>query len=325
MIKKNGVLITVLFALSVSLISVSAVFWEFYKLNKEQYIAHIFTKYSVIAQVYREHRQRSSSEIMLEANLAIYNLFIVNDKEKTKEILKGAKLLKKEGFKSFNTSLMINKNGLFTKNTVTDLKASMLEYKKRIYFRIESPDSEVLIKDEELKPYSYINILYFYNLVFLIISVSFVLVLQKLRPLIRLRRKIALYGNGDMDVSFKTKNMDEIGSVANELENTKEKINNVLESRTLFLRNLMHELKTPIAKGTIATQMLKEEKQRNRFTSIFNRLETLVEEFALIEEVGSLEDSTELNEYRLVDVIDGAIDMAMVDRERVVVLINADV
>ncbi len=325
MIKKNAVLITVLFALSVSLISISAVFWEFYKLNRQQYIDHIFTKYSVIAQIYREHMQRSSSEIMLEANLAVYDLFIIKDKAETKKILTKSKLLKKEGFKSFDTSLMINKNGLFTKKTVTNLEATMLEYKKHIYFHIGSQNGEVFIKDDVLKPYSYINILYAYSTVFLIISISFVLVFQKLRPLIRLRRKIALYGNGNMDVSFKTKNVDEIGSIANELENTKGKINTILESRTLFLRNLMHELKTPIAKGTIATQMLPEAKQRDRFTSIFNRLETLVEEFALIEEVTSLGDTTEFKIYRLIDVIDGAIDMAMIDKEKVDVEIQADV
>lgn len=325
MIKKNAVLITVLFALIVSLFSVSAIFWEFYKLNKQQYIDHIFTKYSVIAQVYREHMQRGSSEIMLEANLAVYDLFIIKEKEEQKKILEKSTLLKQEGFKSFNTSLMINKNGLFTKNTVTDLQANMLEYNKHIYFHIEGPESEVYIRDDDLKPYSYINIMYSYSMVFLIISVSFVLVLQKLRPLIRLRKKIALYGNGDMSVSFKTSNIDEIGSVANELETAKNKINTILESRTLFLRNLMHELKTPIAKGTIATQMLEGQKQRDRFTSIFKRLETLVEEFALIEEVTSIGDTAEFKEYRLVDVIDGAIDMAMVERERVSVFINGDV
>ncbi|WP_428739517.1 ArsS family sensor histidine kinase [Sulfurimonas sp.] len=325
MIKKNAVLITVLVALSVSLISVSAVFWEFYKLNKQQYIDHIFTKYSVITQIYREHMQRSSSDIMLEANLAVYDLFIVKDKAETKKILSESKLLKKEGFKSFDTSLMINKNGLFTKKTVTNLQATMLEYKKQIYFHISGQNADIFIKDEDLKPYSYINILYAYSTVFLIISISFVLVFQKLRPLIRLRRKIALYGSGEMHVSFKTKNTDEIGSIANELEKAKLKINTILESRTLFLRNLMHELKTPIAKGTIATQMLSEEKQRNRFVSIFHRLETLVEEFALIEEVTSLEDTTEFKEYRLVDVIDGAIDMAMVDREKVSIEIAGDV
>ena len=315
--KKHAVLITVLFALTVSLVSVSAIFWEFYKLNKKQYIDHIFTKYSVITQIYRQHQQRRSSEIMLEANLAVYNLATVKDEDIKKIILNKGKLLKREGFKSLNTSLMINEKGLYTKNTVTNLRATMLQYQKDIYFLIETPDGEILIHDEELKPYSFINLLYAYSTIFFIISFSFVLVLQKLRPLIRLRKKIELYGEGNMNISFATRNEDEIGAIANALETTRQKINTILESRTLFLRNLMHELKTPIAKGTIATQMLESPKQRERFASIFKRLETLVNEFAMIEEVTSLDDKKDFSDYRLLDVIDGAIDMAMVEREHV--------
>jgi two-component system OmpR family sensor kinase len=313
--KKHAVLITVLFALSVSLLSVSIIFWEFYKLNKKQYIDHIFTKYSVITQIYRDHQQKKSSQIMLEANLAVYNLDLVKDEIAQKVILKKGKLLKQEGFKTLNTALLFGKQGFYTKNTFTNMRASMIEYHKNIYFFIQTPQGDILIHDEELQPYSSLSLLYGYSTIFMIISFAFILVLQKLRPLIRLRKKIELYGDGNMNISFKTRNEDEIGAVANELENTRQKINTMLESRTLFLRNLMHELKTPIAKGTIATQMLKSEKQRKRFSSIFKRLESLVNEFAMIEEVTTLNDKSDFKEYRLLDVIDGAIDMAMVERE----------
>jgi two-component system OmpR family sensor kinase len=177
--------------------------------------------------------------------------------------------------------------------------------------------------DEELKPYKYWNVAYSYLVIIFIISVSFVLILRKLRPLIRLRKKIALYGDGDMNVSFKANGHDEIALVSNELEATREKINLILESRTLFLRNIMHELKTPIAKGTIATQMLESQKQKDRFSSIFGRLESLVNEFALIEEVTCMGDKTDFKEYRLVDIIDGAIDMAMIERSSITVEVDA--
>jgi two-component system OmpR family sensor kinase len=322
--KHHAVLITVLFALVVSLVSVSAIFWEFYKLNHEQYINHIFTKYTVITQIYREHQQRQSSEIMLEANFAVYNLEVIKEKKEKQNILRESKILKRAGFKSFNTSLMISEKGMYTKNTVSNLRATMLQYKHGIYFHIETPSGDILIKDNDLRPYSYLSLLYAYSTIFFIISLSFLLVLQKLRPLIRLRKKIAIYGTGNMNVSFKTSNEDEIGSVSNELEKARQKINDILASRTLFLRNLMHELKTPIAKGTIATQMLDSAKQKDRFTSIFKRLETLVNEFALIEEVTSLGNQKDFSEYRVVDIIDGAIDMAMVERESVTVKVPAD-
>ena len=203
--QKHAVLITVLFALIVSLLSVSVIFWEFYKLNKEQYINHIFTKYSVITQIYRDHQQKRNSEIMLDANLAVYKLQAVREKELQDDIIDRGKILKREGFESVNSKLMLNADGLYRKNIVTKLRATMLQYKKTIYFYMQTNSAAILIKDEELKPYSYINLLYAYSTLFMIISLSFVLVLQKLRPLIRLRKKIAMFGDGNLDISFKTK------------------------------------------------------------------------------------------------------------------------
>lgn len=323
--KKHAVLITVLFALSVSLISVSVIFLEFYKINKQQYIDHIFTKYSVITQIYRDHEQRQNSETMLDANLAVYKMQIVKEEEEQKAVLKEGVVLKREGFQSSSALLMYNKNGFYAQNRITKLRATMIRHNKILYFHIQTKNAGILIKDEQLAPYNYLNIMYAFSTIFMIISASFILVLQKLRPLIRLRRKIALFGDGNLKISFKTNSCDEIGLVSNELESTKEKINTILESRTLFLRNIMHELKTPITKGTIATQMLDSEKQRNRFSSIFNRLEALVTEFALIEEVTSIDDKRDFSEYRLIDIIDGAIDMAMVERDVVSIDIVSDV
>ena len=323
--KNNAVLITILFALSVTLVSVTSVFWEFYKLNKRQYINHIFTKYSVITQIYRVHSLNHSSNIMLEANLAVYKLITVEKQTQQKEVLGKAKLLKQEVFKNLSSSMLLNKKGLYAQKNIDDLKISMLEFHSNIYFYIQTATNAILIQDEELKPYKFGNVLYTYTIIIATIVFSFFLILQKLRPLIILRKKIISYGNGNMNVSFKTRSVDEIGSIANELESARQKINTILESRTLFLRNLMHELKTPIAKGTIATQMLPSQKQRDRFTSIFGRLEALVTEFAMIEEVTSLGDKNNFKDYRLVDIIDGAIDMAMVERESVDVLVQADV
>jgi len=318
-IKQHLVLLTVLFALSVTVLSVTYVFIEFYKLNKTQYVDNIFAKHSVITQIYQDHKQKHNSEVMLEANLAVYKLLIEKDKYMKDAVLHHGELLKSDGFKNIDKTMSFNNKGIFTSVIVSDLKASMIELHGNIYFYIQTPESSVLIKDEELKSYRPWNLLYSYAIIIFVIFLSFFLILQKLRPLILLRRKIAEFGDGDMSISFKLKGSDEIALVANELEATKEKINIILESRTLFLRNLMHELKTPIAKGTIATQMLSSEKQKKRFTSIFSRLETLVTEFALIEEVTSLGDKKDFKEYRLIDVIDGAIDMAMVDRDDVAI------
>ena len=323
--KKHAVLITTLFALIVSVVAVSAVFWEFYKLNKQQYINHIFSKYSVITQIYREHQQRKNPQIMLEANLAVYKLRMEKDTALQKRILKRGEILKQEGLKTVGNTLKLNSGGIYTQQVVSDLRVTMIQWSRGMYFFIQTPAGSILIHDEDLKPYRYWSVMYTYATIIVIISISFFLILQKLRPLIRLRRKIAMFGNGNLDVSFKTNSSDELGLIANELEFARLKINNMLESRTLFLRNIMHELKTPIAKGTIATQMLDSQKQRDRFSSIFGRLNNLVTEFAMIEEVTCVDDKSDFKEYRLVDILDGAIDMAMIDRDSITVSIPGNI
>lgn len=313
--KKRAVVLTVLFAMLVTLFSVSSVFWEFYKLDKQQYINQIFTKYSVITQIYKNHEQKDSNDIMFEANLAVYKFRLETNTKIQKKILRSGEILKQEGFRE--KILLLKKQDLFSQVKVENLRTTMLEYKNTIFFFIQSPAGYILIQDEELKPYRVLHLMYAYISIIVVLIVSFLLIFQKLRPLSKLRKQIAQFGDGNMSISFKANGGDEIALIAKEMESTRIKINTILESRTLFLRNVMHELKTPIAKGTIATQMLDSQKQIDRFSSIFGRLESLVSEFALIEEVTSVNNKADFKEYRLVDIIDGAMDMAMVDIEQV--------
>ena len=313
--KRNAVLLTILAALFVTLVSVSYTFWEFYKLNRNQYINNIFTKYSVITRLFREHRQSRSPAAILEANLALYDLDLIKQEAEAKYIIDHAKVLKREGFKSVNEEFFFHQSGVYSQKMVQDMRASMLQMQNEIYFLIESQESGVLLKDNKLTPYREWNLLYAYIVIVSMIVVTFILILQRIRPLRLLQRRIAAFGAGNMDISFAMRGEDEIALVANELEDTRKKIRALMESRTLFLRNIMHELKTPIAKGRIASQMLDTDKQRTRFNKIFERMESLINEFALIEEVTAGSEHLNMEEYRLIDLIDGAVDLAMVEGE----------
>lgn len=323
--RQHAVLLTVLFAFIITIVSVSVVFFEFFKLSKQRYINHIFAKHSAITQIYQHYRNESGVEVMLEANLAVYGFNMESNEAKKEAILKKAKLLKIYEYQEMAIFAKSAKIGRYSKRPIADITVNMLQYKEKIYFFIETQNETLLILDDELLPYKYWPMAYVYLIIIAIISFSFFLILHRLRPLIRLRKLIAKYGSGNMNISFKSSKQDEIALIANEMEAAKERINLMLEARTLFLRNVMHELKTPIAKGTIATQMLESPKQRERFESIFGRLETLVSEFALIEEVSAISDKLEFSSFRLVDIIDAAKDMAMVEDEKVSVEIDASI
>ncbi|NOQ30858.1 MAG: sensor histidine kinase [Helicobacteraceae bacterium] len=321
-LKHRAVLLTVLFALSVSLFSISYTFYKFYESNNSSYVDSIFTRYSVITQILREHTQKSSPVAVLEANLALYKLSLIDNSDEVQIIIKLSKVLKREGFQAIEEALFQDKMGVYEQQIIHDMRASMLEYNKEIYFYIESSQSATLIKDETITPYMPLKLLYTFLIIIFVITSSFLLILSRIRPLRDLRQRIALFGEGKMDISFALKGSDEIALVSNELENTRSKINVLLESRTLFMRNIMHELKTPITKGRIASEMLPTDKQRERFSGIFLRLEELIAEFALIEELTSAQERIELKEYKVIDLIDAAVDMAMVSKHEVAVEID---
>lgn len=323
-IRRHAVLLTILFALFVTLGSVSFTFWKFYHLNRTQYINNIFTKYSVITQIFRDHFQKQTSLTILEANLAVYDLDLIHRKAQADEIMANAKVLKREGFRAINEGLFFDQKGIYTQQFSEAMRATMLTMDQHIFFYIESPRRAVMLKDTKLEPYEPWNLLYAYIAIISIIIISYILILQRIRPLRLLRKRIAVFGEGDMDISFAVKGRDdEIALVANELDSTRLKIRALLESRTLFLRNLMHELKTPIAKGRIASEMLDGDKHRIRFNKIFERMESLINEFALIEEVTAGSEHLDISQYRLLDLIDGAIDLAMVDAGHVKVRVEA--
>ena len=322
--RNNAVLLTILFALLVTLGSVGYTFWKFYRLNETQYTNNIFMKYAVITRIFREHFQKQTSVTMLEVNLAIYDLDLIHQKADADAIIKKAKVLKREGFKAINEALFYNQQGVYTQKIMEDMRATMLQKGNHIYFYIESPRRAVMLKDTKLKPYTPWNLVYALIVIVSIIIFSYILILQRIRPLRLLRKRIAVFGEGNMDISFAIKGReDEIALVANELEDTRLKIRGLLESRTLFLRNIMHELKTPIAKGRIASQMLDTDKQRKRFNTIFERMEFLINEFALIEEVTAGSEHLKKREYRLLDIIDGAVDLAMVESDAVNMHVDA--
>lgn len=313
MIKRNAVLLTVLFAFAVTVSSISYTFYQLYETNRSKHVDGLFDKYSLISQIYNSFLLKQISQPILEANLAVYDLYVIGDEEYG-EVVDDSAVLKEEGSE---VSQSISFDSPYNDLIVTQVHVQMRQYHGRIYFWIQSNHHSMLLEDRKVRDYNPSYLLYGYGTILAILALSFILILVRIAPLRRLRRLIARFGEGDMGVSFHANGSDEIALISNELETAQDKIRSLIESRTLFLRNIMHELKTPIAKGRIAATMLESEKQQTRFEGIFERLEGLIGEFALIEEISSGSAYLDKNEYRLVDLIDGAIDMAMVDYDAI--------
>lgn len=98
----------------------------------------------------------------------------------------------------------------------------------------------------------------------------------------------------------------------------------LLQSRNLFLRNIMHEFKTPITKAKIVTNNYTDSKSKNTLLNVFNRLEYLLNEFAKIEELTSGQIKLEQKNYRVIDLLDQALDILLLDKTDVNVHTNTN-
>lgn len=76
----------------------------------------------------------------------------------------------------------------------------------------------------------------------------------------------------------------------------------------------MHELKTPITKGLITLEMIDaNNKYKERLVGTFTRLETLINEFAAIEQITSGATFINRKKYNILDIMDEAKEIAMND------------
>ena len=152
-----------------------------------------------------------------------------------------------------------------------------------------------------------------FSIIFFLIIMLYLWIMKSLRPLSELKSKIQTFSKGNLDIECKSDKQDEIAEVANEFDHAVTMIRELLQSRQLFLRAIMHELKTPIAKGRLVSEMLGDERNKARMHSIFERLNLLIDEFAKIEKITSKNFDLTIKPYKMSDLVEASVDMLMIE------------
>lgn len=150
----------------------------------------------------------------------------------------------------------------------------------------------------------------------------FSIVMRKLLRLKELKQAIHSYGEGKNFHAIGVEGEDELSEIAQEFNSAMQKIHHLKEARTLFLRNILHELKTPIMKGKIASHSVENDVKKEQLVRVFERLEALLGEMVNVEKLSSNECDLAAKEYRVVDILDHACDLLMSDTSRLHVSIQ---
>lgn len=198
-----------------------------------------------------------------------------------------------------------------------------IEYKSDYFFHLITPHFRVLFKD--LSHYKQVNYSYIiFPVLFLILISIYIWLINSLKPLKVLKRNIINFSNGDLAISCKSNKKDEIADVSNEFDNAARKIELLLNSRQLFLRTIMHELKTPIAKGRIVSELIDNSKQKDRMITIFERLDYLINDFSRVEQIVSANYNLIKSKYSLNEILTDSLNVLMINVTSKNIEINID-
>ncbi len=176
-----------------------------------------------------------------------------------------------------------------------------------------SNDRFKLVLENLNKPKFPLNITIGFGGSLLLLGFFYWWVIRSIKPLVELRHTIEKFSDGDLDIECHSDRGDEIADVANAFDTAVKKIKELLQARQLLLRAIMHELKTPIAKGRVLAEMVHDQKQKKRFNAIFERLNLLINEFAKVEQIASKNFNAVFKPYKISDIVEASIDMLMLD------------
>ena len=156
------------------------------------------------------------------------------------------------------------------------------------YIYVQQLSYNMMLKDLKPKPYNSeiaVSIYIFSVIVFLLLYLT---LRRKLLPLKLVNDKIQLFSHGDTTVKIGLNSTDEIGTIAKSFDDAILYINNLTNSKNLFMRNMMHELKTPIAKGMIIAETIPDGiPDKDILQRAFVRMHDIIKELATVERVSS--------------------------------------
>lgn len=152
----------------------------------------------------------------------------------------------------------------------------------------------------------------------LILITLCLLILKMVYPLKNISKIIRKFGDGEYNLRIKTSNKDEIGDVAKTFNSMASNIQDLIISRQRLLRDIGHELKTPISKSKIALEMIEENKYKKILKKALSQIDEMVNELLYIEKLSSNQNRLNIETFSSETVVGEALSRLFIEDESLV-------
>ena len=230
------------------------------------------------------------------------------------QLIKEHKLKKLDSMEKGSKEVLYEK-----KHTFGFISIFQISLEDEFIIHLKYLDEEYILKTKDEKNLSEkftLNLLIFLDIFVLILI--FLYILKLLNPLKKITSEIKSFSKGDLSRRVKINSKDEIGILANSFNNMASNLEELITTREELLRDIGHELRTPIAKGKFAIEKLEETDNKTLLKKIFFDLESLTNELIQLEKLKS--SKLNLTQFSADTLVLEALDKLYIDNEEKVTL-----
>ncbi|AXH11040.1 histidine kinase [Malaciobacter halophilus] len=200
------------------------------------------------------------------------------------------KILKKYNLKHLKDRVKNSKILFYKEFTFGYITIEKRNFEDEFILEINYLDENYLLKtedEENLKDKMILNALVFLDIFVLILI--FLFLIKLLTPLKQISLEITKFANGDLSRRLSIKSKDEIGQLSQAFNKMASSLEELIKTRQELLKDIGHELRTPIAKGKFAIERIDDFSQKELLKKIFKDLEILTNELIELEKLNSKE------------------------------------
>jgi two-component system OmpR family sensor kinase len=267
----------------IAFLAILTTFYLFIKWDRERYVIYEKQRYTMIADSFLSGLQFYPTQKQLQGLFSYFNVAPVIKNRDKLDIINNAKLL------------------YMKESSFGRVRIFVTPRAKYIY--VQNFGYHLMLKDLKPKKYNQEIALFLLALISAVIAFLYVIIMKKLMPLKRLDAQVTEFAKGNLDVEIDCQGNDEIGKIAKSFQEAIISIKRLINSKNLFMRNMMHELKTPIAKGRIIAESMEDVEDKEILIRAFERMNEIITNLAQIEKITSSNISPNLQEVKFSDLI----------------------
>lgn len=138
--------------------------------------------------------------------------------------------------------LLLTKNQVVLENQSVYGRMKIFSIGENKYIYLHRFGYSLMLQDKKSYKTRLTNTLLIASLILMLFGILYVGIMKKLSPLKKLHRQIEEFSQGNLDIRINQRSSDEIGKIAKSFDDALHYIRSLLESKNLFMRNMMHEL-----------------------------------------------------------------------------------